>query len=360
MPSSIKTRVEEPSRKLNARRRLGLVLTGGTVGSTLEYSVDGARMVSLAQNGSEALLSDVVGDPIHYRDLVIEQPIELLSEDLAPRDWEVIAQTVSKLAASPNLEGIVVLHGTDTLAYTAAALAFMLPEVSVPVVLTGSNKPPDQSQSDAGQNLHDAMTAASSLPGGVFISFSGRPGRPSKILCATRTRKHHASGAAFVSVNRSPLGRVHADGVEMFSEVERASPTITLHRADPGVLLTRVYPGMDTDRTWLALEGGGYKGIVIELYPSFTGPDRRSGESIVELAQRCGRSDIPVVAAVASMPNGRVSEYSSSRALRREGVVLTTMLPETALVKLMLALGSTSDVFAVRSLLREPLGGEFR
>src|SRR6202040_1852748 len=102
-------------------------------------------------------------------------PIRELSENLQPRHWVLIAQAVRSLIEQEDAAGVLVLHGTDTMAYTAAALSFLLSDLEGPVVLTGANLPTGEAGSDAQRNVHDALVALNELERGVYVAFTGRP-----------------------------------------------------------------------------------------------------------------------------------------------------------------------------------------
>src|SRR5579862_5600482 len=122
---------------------IGLVLTGGTIGAQEDNSVlsvrsDGAREADLIQS---------VWPGAHV--VAVASPIRDLSENLSPQHWVSIAEAVRSLVGDSGAAGVLVLHGTDTMAYTAAALSFLLSDLERPVVLTGANLPSGEAGSDA-------------------------------------------------------------------------------------------------------------------------------------------------------------------------------------------------------------------
>lgn len=350
------------SRDHERARRTGIVLTGGTVGSTYLDS-GGHRLVSLGRDGPTMpqpeleLLSG--SDPFTGREIAVSQPVELLSENFLPEDWVKIADAVEELVTEEGAEEILIFHGTDTMTYTSAALAFLLPEIPVPVVLTGANKPVTQRGSDAPINVRAAFHALAALPDGVYIVFAGAPNRPGLVYSPTRSRKQHASGRAFASVNRRPPGRVDGGVLEFRGPPRPRHPMPKLREPDPAVVRFQIYPGLDLDRFGAMLDEHAIRGVVIELYPSFTASERAPRYSLRRFVERCGEVGCLVFAAVDKHPAGRPSVYETTSALGWKEVHVVNMIPETATVKLMLALGATSDPERVVEIMDTEIAGEF-
>lgn len=355
-----------PRSRLSGRgRRTGIVLTGGTVGSTYLDDGDGASVVLLGRDGTEVPTPELellrASDPFEGRDVAVRRPVELLSENFLPEDWPKIADAVEDLVATEGAEEVLIFHGTDTMTFTSAALAFLLPTIPVPVVLTGANKPSDQRGSDAFANVEAAFHALAGLPNGVYIVFAGAPNRPGLVYSPTRSRKQHASGRAFASVNRRPPGRVDA-GVLEFRGPPRPDGYLYLPRLshpDAAVVRIQLYPGLDLDRYGAMLDEHSIRGVVIELYPSFTASERSPRYSLRRFVERCGESGCLVFAAVGKHAAGRPSRYETTSALAREDIHVVSMTPETATVKLMLALGATSNPARVVEIMDTEMAGEF-
>lgn len=351
---------------------LGVVLTGGTVGSTVVEDGDDAVVVlrpgTASDRSSELDLIRAVAPSDVELDLRVRRPLDLLSEDLSPGDWVTIGAAVEDLVCNEAVSGVLVLHGTDTMAYTAAALSFALAGTAVPVVLTGANVPPDQRESDAGTNIRDALVALGALGEGVYISFAGFPGRHSYVHRGTCARKVRGSGQTFFSINCDPVGRVSTYGFRWLSRSVAAGDGLekfSADRDDSGlhfderVLFVRVYPGINLDDVYETATSGGTRGAVVELYPSSTGPTRPESSSLPRFVERLRREGIPVVGVLAEAPDLAANLYESSRALREAGMTFVEgVLPETAVVKLMWALGQTGDPRAVEEIMQTPVAGE--
>lgn len=344
-------------------RRTGVVLTGGTVGSAFLQDENGDDLVRLDDRGSAVPAPEfdllTRSDPYRVREIAVRRPVQLLSENLLPEDWPRIADAVLDLVEADHAEEVLVFHGTDTMTYTSAALAFLLPAIPAPVVLTGANRPADHRGTDAHTNVTAAFHALAELPGGVYIVFAGALNRPGLIYSPTRSRKQHASGRAFASVNRRPLGRVDGDVVDFRGPARTECALPRLRDPDPAVMRMQLFPGLDLDSYGRLLVDYGIRGVVIELYPSFTASERGDRYSLKRFVARCGETGCLVFAAVGKHPAGRPSVYETTSALGREDVHVVSMIPETATVKLMLALGSSRDPERVVEIMDTEFAGEF-
>lgn len=359
-----------PGNGLRARRT-GIVLTGGTVGSTYLADDEGSA-VGLGRHGAAMPTPEFElitrADPFAVREISVRRPVQLLSENFLPEDWPRIAAAVRDLVSEDGAEEILIFHGTDTMSYTAAALAFLLADIEVPVVLTGANRPTDRRRTDAYANVTASFYSLAAVPPGVYIVFVGALGRPGLIYSPTRSRKQHASGRAFTSVNRRPLGRIDADIVDFRGPARRAGEAHAdggarglpkLGDPDPAVMRIQLFPGLDLDSYGRLLIDYGIRGVVIELYPSFTASERGERYSLHRFASRCAEHGCQVFAAVGKHPQGKPNVYETTSALGRDDVHVVSMIPETATVKLMLALGATDDPAEVIEIMDTEIAGEF-
>lgn len=288
----------------------------------------------------------------------VRRPIGMLSENLAPEDWTAMAASIRGLAEEEGVDAILILHGTDTMAFTSAALSFMLSDLQVPIVVTGSNKPSDQPRSDAVQNLHASLVALENLGPGVFIVFAGRPTAAGRVHIGTRVRKVRASGNAFASVGRRPVAEVRTDEFVQLWAPDPPRPMPFRGEVDKRVLSLRLYPGLDLGAIFDSLIPNQMRGVVIELYASFTSPSAQPRYSVPRFVDACSASGVPVVAAVANEPIGKPNLYESRIAFEEAGGAILHMLPETATVKLMWALGMDSRADAVLELMNTNIANE--
>lgn len=179
------------------------------------------------------------------------------SSNIQPEEWKMIAEEVYQCL--PDYDGIVILHGTDTMAYTASMLSFMLQNVDKPVVITGSQLPIGHPNTDAKQNLEHALVTAASGLGGVFVVFNGT------IMLGCRVAKvRTTSQNAFESINRPPVGTIRAGKVRVSVPPEPVRGALALDDAiDDRVFLLKLIPGTRPE-VFDVISKLGYRGVVIE------------------------------------------------------------------------------------------------
>ncbi|MDS0222078.1 Glu-tRNA(Gln) amidotransferase subunit GatD [Haloarcula sp. S1AR25-5A] len=330
---------------------VSLISTGGTIASTVDYRTGAVT----AQFDAEDVLRAVpdLAGMANYRGRVVAN---ILSENMTPAVWQDLAQAVHE-EIEAGADGIVVMHGTDTMQYSASALSFML-DTPVPIVFTGSQRSADRPSSDNVMNAVSAVEAATSDCAEVLVCMHADE---SDDRCAlhrgTRVRKNHTSRRdAFETVGAKPLGEVDYD-IDSESTVtfhreytERDSVDLALHDdIETDVELLKFSPGMDT--TLLEAAADGSEGIVIEG----TGLGHVNTDWIGTIEDL----DIPVVMTSQCL-EGRVCDrvYDTGRDLLDAGVIEgEDMLPGTAKVKLMWALANSDDV---ADTMQEPLAGEIQ
>ncbi|RJS89272.1 Glu-tRNA(Gln) amidotransferase GatDE subunit D [Candidatus Bathyarchaeota archaeon] len=336
--------------------RVSIISTGGTIASRVDYfsgrvypAISASDLYSVVPELSEIA---VIRSEILY---------SVFSEDLTPEHWSGMARRVAE-EIEGDVDGVVITHGTDTMGYSAAALSFALQELPVPVILVGSQRSSDRPSSDAALNLIGAVTAAARAPFAEVVVGMHRTTSDTEIAFhrGTKVRKCHTSARwAFQSVNTEPLALYRKGRIEMIlKDYRRRDPERQLvlrDRFEERVALVKFHPGFDPELIdWLV--DRGYRGIVLE------------GTGLGHVAQRCFKSvgraveEGLIVAMTSQCIWGRVhmKVYRNGIMLLRLGVIpMEDMLPETALVKLMWALGQTEDREEAVRLLRKNIAHEF-
>jgi L-asparaginase type I len=320
-------------------RTIHVLNTGGTI----SYAADGSGLSA----SPETLLADLDA-PSH---VVYREILRKGSVNLTPGDWATIAEAAREALAA-GADGVVVLHGTDTMVYTAAALSFLLQNLSVPVVLTGAMRPGGDPRGDARRNLRDALAVAARADlAEVSIVFAGA------ILRGNRARKRH-SGAldAFASPNHPPLGVVENGRVRLEpGRVPRAP------RGAP-----RYAPGLDANVCRLAYHPGTTAAFVASALASVDGAVIEGtglGHLPTEggILEAIGMAAKPVVLVSACWQGGvGLGAYDIDREILAVGNIVPgeDLTPEAALVKLMWVLGRERGLERVKARMREPVAGE--
>ena len=327
---------------------VALISTGGTIASTVDYRTGAVT----AQFDAEDVLRAVpdLAGLANFRGRVVAN---ILSENMTPDVWRDLARAVHE-EIEAGADGVVVMHGTDTMQFSASALAFML-DTPVPIVFTGSQRSADRPSSDNVMNAVCAVEAAKSDVAEVLVCMHATE---SDDACAlhrgTRVRKNHTSRRdAFETVGASPLGYVDYDTREVTTTKEYAERgEVDLAVApdlEEDVELVKFTPGTDPAMLDVA-EGKG--GLVLEG----TGLGHVHTDWIPRIADLV--DDGTTVVMTSQCIEGRVCDrvYDTGRDLLDAGVVEgEDMLPGTAKVKLMWALANADDV---EETVRRPLAGE--
>jgi len=319
-------------------KKIAFLATGGTIASI--SGPDGMRPAF-----TEDEMLDLVPELSNLAHIKGDLIMNIDSSNMLPSDWPVIAQKTAE--ALKEFDGVVISHGTDTLAYTASALTYMLTHLKKPVVITGSQKSIGEPKNDARKNLIDSVLAATSSESGVFVVFGG------EIIFGDRaTKMKTQSFDAFASINVPPVGKIKNDKVcweqkiltqernrlkKLWPDSEGFSADAIVHsEIDPKVLLVKLYPGMEPDVLHLA-KTKGYHAVLIEGFGSGGVPFREKGNLLPAIEELIA-SDI-TVAITTQVPCEGVDlpRYEvGKKALDAGALSCDDLTSEAALVRLML------------------------
>lgn len=347
---------EVPEARLPAvKEREGLksvkvISTGGTIASKVDYKTGAVT----SQFTAEEIVSDIP-ELAEICNISAELLYNILSENMRPEYWITLARRVYG-AIKEGYEGVIVTHGTDTMHYSASALAFML-RTPVPAVFVGAQRSSDRPSSDAAINMIcSAHTALSDLGEVVVVMHATTSDDYCHIHRGVKVRKNHTSRRdAFESVNYPPLGRVWSDGrIEWMAErFRRGERELQLFdRLEEKVALIKYFPGL-TPEILEFFHDRGYRGFVIEG----TGLGHVSTDW-VDTVRRVAEDSLVVMTSQCLW--GRVCDrvYDTGRYLLKAGVIEgEDMLPETALIKVMWLLGNF-ELEEARELVKKNLVGE--
>ncbi|WFN37269.1 Glu-tRNA(Gln) amidotransferase subunit GatD [Methanomicrobium antiquum] len=330
---------------------LSIISTGGTIASKIDYRTGAVTSQFEAEDILRAIpgLKDIACFSAHV-------PATILSENMTPEIWKTLARTIYDEIKN-NTNGIIVTHGTDTLAYSAAAISFMV-KTPVPIIFVGSQRSADRPSSDNVMNGMCSAKAALSDLGEVAVVMHGSTNDD---FCAihrgTRVRKMHTSRRdAFKSLNIKPLGRVDYPSLDVSLEEHairrNQNKSELFDKLEENVGLLYFYPGMKPD---IIDAFSGYKGLVI----AGTGLGHTSSLCIdsIKALSETGTN----VVMTSQCLNGRVCDrvYDTGRDLLTSGIIEgEDILPEVAFVKLMWVLGQENNPSTVKELMRTNLRGE--
>lgn len=345
------------------KQRISIMSCGGTIASRIEYKT-GAAFPAY----SPADLIEAFPQLNGLASYSSKKLFSLLSEDMAPAHWQEIAKAVAE-EIKQGVDGVVLMHGTDTMGYTAAALSFMLRNLPVPVVLVGAQRSSDRGSSDNELNLISSVLAAKSDIAEVSLCMHASMNDDyAHLHLGTRARKLHTSRRdAFQTVGASPWAKIYPEKktVEQLrgDYRKRGSSGFRLEdKMNQNVALIWVYPGIKPEfiASLNSFDGVVLAGTGLGHVPTNPFGDSHA-KSIVPEIKNLVSSGIPVAIAPQTI-FGRLNlgVYTAGRVLQEAGVVGDgcDWIPETALVKMMWALGQTKDANKVRELMLTPLANE--
>ena len=332
------------------RKRVYIAYTGGTIG--MRRTRDGYS----PERGYLQQQLDAMPE-LHHESMplvTINEYTPLLdSSNMTPREWVKIAHDVAD--HYDDYDGFVVLHGTDTMAYTASALPFMLNGLAKPVIITGSQIPLCEVRNDARENLITSLLIASTydVPE-VCLYFGG------KLLRGCRAVKVSADGfAAFDSPNFPPLGTVGID-IEInwpFVRQRTAQGLVVEEFAAPVVSALRLFPGISPELVRNVLRPP-LQGLVLEAYGVGNGPDN-DADFIAALSGATQRGVVIVDCTQCLEGTVNLTEYTAGSALARAGVISGfDMTAEAALAKLYYLFSRGDSPEDAKRAMQDDLRGE--
>lgn len=307
-------------------KRIILLATGGTIAS-----IAGENGLHPAISAQELLSHIPVPD---NTEILCRDVFALDSSNIQPEEWQILAKAVRQ--ALREADGVLITHGTDTMAYTAAALSFMLLGETKPVVITGSQLPIGHPLSDASVNFLEALSVLDRASRGVYVVFHH------KVILGTRAVKMRTTGFdAFHSVNAPLFGHIDADGPHLSVPPPTFPRPENPDALDSRVFLLKLIPGTSTEiLDWVV--SAGYKGLVIEAF-GLGGLHYIRRNLVNRLQSIAQQGVITLVTTQCIYEKANFSLYEVSHGILSPRVFSARdMTTEAAVAKLMWVLGDTA------------------
>ncbi len=336
--------------------RILIIYTGGTIGMRENpdtRALEPFDFSHLLENVPKLRLLD-----IDIKSLEFQKPID--SSSMTPDNWHDIAEVIEKYYN--DFDGFVVLHGTDTMAYTASALSFMLTNLDKPVIITGSQLPIGDVRTDGEENLITSLQIAAHRDKDgrqtvreVAILFEDYLWR------GNRATKHSSDNFnAFSSDNYPALASIglgiHFNRENLLRK-KNDEPFKVQYGLDSNVLFMDLFPGISESTVKHMLRTPGVKGVVLKTFGSGNGPDAPWFKQALQEAVKRG----VVVVTISQCSNGMVNPalYSAGLGLHQAGAVSgLDLTAEAAITKLMHLFGTGKTAEEVKQLITIPIAGE--
>lgn len=351
---------------------VAMIITGGTISSRLDPKTGGV----ISTDAEEILnIAPEIKDICNITRL--EKPFMKFSENMGPKDWKKLAETVENLLNDDNISGVIITHGTDTLHFTAAALSFMLGKLNKPVALTYSQRSIDRGSTDAHLNIICAAKyAISDIAEVSIVGHKDLNDTYCLAMPGTKVRKMHTSRRdTFQVINSEPFAEISkADltsktdpsvGFKILREFNPRDNSKKIqidNKFEQRIALVKITPGQDPNiLEWY--NQLGYKGIILELLGLGHCPAQDAEHNWLPTIKRLVEKGMVICGATQTI-NGRLNlnVYSTGRDLQKTGLIaLADMHPETAFVKLGWVLGHSSWIRdgKIEQKMLENFAGEF-
>ena len=340
-----------------SKAKILLIYTGGTIGMKKDFATGALKAFNfskLLQRIPELKLLDCEIESISF-----ENPID--SSNMNPQKWVQLATMIEDNYSA--FDGFVVLHGSDTMSYTASALSFMMEHLAKPIIFTGSQLPIGDLRTDAKENLITAIQIASLRENGRAVIQEVGLYFEYKLYRANRTTKINAEHfKAFTSPNYSFLieSGVHLKmNPDLFLPTKENTGLVVHKNLDTNVIILKLFPGISEQVIAAVVAIPNLKGIVLETYGAGNAP---TDEWLLAVLQKAIQNGIHIINVTqCSGGSVRMGQYETSTALREIGVISgNDITTEAAITKLMYLLGQNVLVANFKEQFETSLRGEIQ
>mgnify|MGYP001626165519 CR=1 FL=1 len=346
----------ESTRKTLAKAKVHFIGTGGTIASRVDYATGAVYPYFTAEE-----LYSMIPELEEIALIESETIFNIFSEDMTPSQWSQIARKIKQVFEQNAPAGVVVAHGTDTMHYSASAIAFAVQKAPGPIVFTGAQRSSDRPSSDASLNVIGATITAVDAPFAESVIVMHGSVNDDKLLVhrGVRARKMHTSRRdAFISINELPLASVDPYSKKLSlltKEYKQKSNDLEVYpEFSEKVALVKFYPGMDPS-IFEFYRDKGYHGLVIEG----TGLGHVNSKLISVLGGLVKDGMVVVMASQCLWGSINMNVYRTGVELLRAGVLPAgNMLPETSYVKLSWVFGQTTEVEEAVKLFKKNIAFE--
>ncbi|MEG1992666.1 MAG: asparaginase [Acetivibrio sp.] len=327
------------------KKKILIITTGGTLASAK------GKEGLVPELDSNAIFLNIEGITTYY-DVEFLDLFALDSSNIQPEEWKELANAIYNRYR--EFQGMVIIHGTDTMAYTASALSYMLQNIPIPVVLTGSQLSILNPIADAVENCRCAINMAGSGVHGVFIAFNR------KVIRGTRAAKVRTiSFDAFESINSPYIGIVNSNGLDIteFTLKKPEGNFILRDQISTEVFLLKLIPGTNPAIFDMLCEMG-YRGIVIEAF-GIGGMHFERRDLAKAIGKAIEKGMTILVGSQCLYEGSNLSIYQTGQKILRQGALQShDMTMEAAVTKLMWVLGQTTKREEIEAYFKMNLAGE--
>lgn len=321
-----------------------VILTGGTIGSFVEGSV-----INVDERASSAIVKRYQDSHGENHDFEVIQPLNVLSENMIPSDWEVLKNSIEE-GLEKDYDGIIVTHGSDTLTYTSSFFGMAFSDVDIPIIFVAANYPLTDERSNGNANFASAVTFIDeAVASGVFVIYQNNKGE-NDVYLSTRIQESEPFYDQYTSFDGEVFGWVRENTfvynekcpvkIQQLNAVEKGKSTVCIpgFQYSKKVLLIKTYLGIDFSHYKLDESVGA---VLIYMYHSATAPAREES-GLINFLRECKQKGIPVYGA--SFKGEDIPLYDSNYQLVQEGLIpLCNISVEAAYGKVLLHINQPVD-----------------